>query len=290
MFSLRSSWHHQSFWKALALIGILALPLPGSAQDTPEYFRQNCVNCHTIGGGALTGPDLKNLTERQPDREWLIQFMMDPGPILSSGDPYAKKILEASRNVPMPKIANLDRARAENLLKLIEAESALDESQFIGPKISNEPFTDADRHRGQELFLGRQRLENGGTACISCHNMRGIGALGGGRLGPDLTNIFEKYKTRVVLSTWLTAPGTETMLPIYKAHPLRAEEIHSLVAYFESTAAEPPADASVSRMAFLLFGLFGAAAFVFGFDVIWKRRFHAVRRPLVESVPARGEV
>jgi hypothetical protein len=114
--------------------------------------------------------------------------------------------------------------------------------------------------------------------------MHDISALGGGRLGPDLTNIYEKYGNRVALSAWLVAPGTETMLPIFKNHPLQADEIHALVAYFESTAAEQPANAAVSRVAFLLLGLAGAAIFVFLFDVIWKQRFHAVRRPLVEEL------
>jgi hypothetical protein len=74
------------------------------------------------------------------------------------------------------------------------------------------------------------------------------------------------------------------MLPAFKNHPLQADEIHALVAYFESTAAMQPANASVSRVAFLLMGLAGAAIFVFLFDAIWKRRFHAVRRPLVEDL------
>ena len=39
---------------------IAAVSPVASAQDTPDYFRQNCMNCHTIGGGRLTGPDLKD--------------------------------------------------------------------------------------------------------------------------------------------------------------------------------------------------------------------------------------
>ena len=268
----------------LALLFSTAAARPASAQDTPDYFRQNCASCHTVGGGRLTGPDLKDVTQRQPDREWLIKFMMNPAPVLASSDPYAKKILEESRRVPMPTLPGMTRERVEKLLELIEAESKLEESQFKGLQISTEPFTQADRVRGREIFLGLQPLTMGGTACISCHSMRDISALGGGRLGPDLTNIYEKYENRVALSAWLVAPGTATMLPIFKDHALQADEIHALVAYFESTAAEQPANASVSRVAFLLTGLAGATLIVFLFDVIWKRRFHAVRRPLVEAL------
>jgi len=69
---------------------------------------------------------------------------------------------------------------------------------------------------------------------------------------------------------------------------MTGDEIHALVAYFESTAGESPVEPSASRVAFLLLGLVGATAAVFGFDAIWKHRFQAVRQPLVESSHVRG--
>ena len=119
--------------------------------------------------------------------------------------------------------------------------------------------------------------------------MNNAPALGGGRLGPDLTNVFERLKGRAALSAWLMAPGTETMQPIFKNHPLTSDEIQSLVAYFESTAAEQPADASRAQVAFLLSGLAGAIAGVFVLDALWKNRFHSVRRSLVDANTARGK-
>jgi|GEM_PF-261202 len=257
------------------------------AQDTPDYFRQNCMNCHTIGGGRLTGPDLKDVTQRK-DRAWLVNFMVNPKAVIDSGDAYARKILEESRNVPMPTLPGLNKDRAERLLDLIEAESKLPESQFKGLQISQEPFTDADRQRGRAIFLGHVRLEAGGAACISCHTMHDTPALGGGRLGPDLTNVFERLKGRKSISAWLMAPGTETMLPIFKNHPIRAAEIHALTAYFEASASESPAEPAADRVTFLLTGLAGAVALVFGLDAIWKHRFHSVRRTLVDQASMRG--
>jgi cytochrome c2 len=245
------------------------------------------MNCHTIGGGRLTGPDLKDVTKRK-DREWLKQFMANPKAVIDSGDPYAQKLLEESRNVPMPTLPGLTPDRLENLLNLIEAESKLEESQFKGLQISNKPFTDADRALGRNIFLGHAKLEAGGTSCISCHSMHDTPALGGGRLGPDLTNIYERLKGRKALSAWLMAPGTETMLPIFKNHPMTADEINALAAYFEVSAGERPAEPSANRVALLLMGLAGAAALVFGFDAIWKRRFVSVRRTLVDTTPVRG--
>ena len=276
-------------WALWASIVVASLPSSSLGQDTPDYFRQNCVTCHTIGGGRLTGPDLKDLSQRK-DREWLIRFMMNPKAVIDSGDAYAAKILEESggRTI-MPAAPGITRERCEKLLDLIEAESKLEESQFKGLQVSDKPFTDADRQLGREIFLGRQRLENKGTACISCHTMHDIPALGGGQLGKDLTKVYERLEGRKALSAWLVAPATETMQPIFKNRPLTNDEIHALVAYFEASAAESPVEPTASRVALLLLGLAGAAFWVFLFDVIWKRRFHAVRRPLVESLPIRGE-
>ena len=261
---------------------LFLVPAVGWSQDSPDFFRQNCMNCHTIGGGRLTGPDLKNVSERK-DREWLIGFMMDPKSAIDRGDPYALKIFEESRNVSMPMLPGMTRERCENLLDLIGAESQLAESQFKGLQISNQPFTDADRAKGRQIFRGRKRLEAGGAACIGCHSMHDLSALGGGRLGPDLTNVYERLKGRQALSAWLVAPATETMQPIFKKHPISRDEIHALVAYFEASAGESPAQPASSRMALLLMGLLGAVAVVFGFDAVWKRRFDGVRQRLVDT-------
>ncbi len=262
------------------------LPSEAWAQDTPDYYRQNCMNCHTIGGGKLTGPDLKNVSERK-DAEWLIRFMQNPKAVVDSGDPYAAKLVEESRGVVMPVAPGMSRYRAEQILKLIEEESKLEESQFRGMQISNKPFAEADRFAGHELFVGRRRLENGGTACIACHSMYDIAALGGGRLGPDLTLVYERLQGRNSLAAWLMAPATETMQPIFKDHPLTGDEIHSLTAYFAASAQHRESDASVSRITFLLLGLAIAAAIIFAFDAIWKGRFSGVRSPLVETVNAK---
>ena len=275
-------------WSCL-LIALAALSTAGqsAAQDTPDYFRQYCLNCHTIGGGRLTGPDLKDVSQRQ-DRAWLANFIMNPKAVLDSGDPYAQKIFEESRRVPMPTAPGMTRERAEKLLDLIEAESQLEESQFKGLQISDAPFTAQDVALGRQLFMGTQRLEGGGSSCISCHSMHDTRALGGGRLGPDLTDVYDRLKGRKSLSAWLMAPGTETMQPIFKNHPFSADEIHALVAYFDHASQHHAADPTAGRVMFLLLGVGGAVGLMFGFDSIWRRRFRGVREPLVTAAKAKG--
>jgi cytochrome c2 len=266
----------------LAFVAVAACCSPCRSQDTPDYFRQNCTNCHTIGGGRLTGPDLKNVGQRK-DAEWLINFMINPRAVVDSGDPYAAKIVEESRGVVMPVSPGMDRYRAEQILKLIEAESLLEESQFRGVQVSTAPFTAADRALGRELFIGLTPLEKGGASCNSCHTMHDLPALGGGRLGPDLTRVYERLENRAAMAAWLTAPATETMQPIFKNRPLTSQEIHSLTAYFEASARQPESSSSAGRVSFLLLGLGLAGGLVFLFDSLWKGRLHAVRRPMVAA-------
>jgi hypothetical protein len=76
------------------------------------------------------------------------------------------------------------------------------------------------------------------------------------------------------------------MQPIFKTHPIQPDEIHALVAFFESVANEQPASPSVNRVTFLLLGLVFSSALVFVFDSLWKQRFSGVRRALVEQCTA----
>ena len=56
-------------WRlAFALLALsLALPLAPAAlaQEAAVDFKTNCMSCHTIGGGRLVGPDLKDVSQRR---------------------------------------------------------------------------------------------------------------------------------------------------------------------------------------------------------------------------------
>lgn len=253
------------------------------AQESADFFRTNCMSCHTIGGGRLTGPDLKNVSSRK-DRAWLSRFVMDPKAVIDAGDPYAVELLTASRGVTMPTLPGMTRQRAEALLYLIDAESKLEKSQFAGFQISDRPFTSADVERGKRLFLGLEALKNSGPGCISCHSVNGIGGFGGGTLAPELTTVFERYQGRKTLSTWLSAPATPAMLSVFKKQPIDPEEVLALTAYFQSLLSRSPEDPSTARLNFILIGLVGAVVVLGFFDVVWNKRFRSVRRVLVREM------
>lgn len=268
---------------AFALLALFVSIDVASAQETADYFKQNCMSCHTIGGGRLTGPDLKDVTQRR-EKAWLIKFIEDPRAVIDGGDAYAQQLVQEARGAIMPTLPTMTKDRATTLVTLIETESKLPKSQFQGVKISDRPFTAADVQRGRELFLGTVRLKNGGAPCISCHNVNGIGGLGGGLLGPDLTTVFERYEGRKTLSTWLSAPATPTMQATFTKTPIDPDEILPLVAFFQSTNQMAGGDNSTARINFLLLGLGGTVLVLALFDVIWNKRFRAVRKPLYTMV------
>lgn len=267
----------------ILLILAMLLPPASRAQEAAGFFRQNCISCHTVGGGRLVGPDLKDVTQRK-ERAWLAQFLNNPKAMIDGGDAYAAKLQQEARGVIMPTIPGMTPARAEALLDLITAESQLPRSQFAGAQVSDRPFTPADVARGRTIFLGGARLQSGGPACISCHTVRAIGGLGGGRLGPDLTLVYERLQGRKGLSAWLVAPVTLTMQSVFGKQPLQPDEILSLVGFFEDAAKQGGADDAVNMLNFFLLGLGGTGIGLVIFEAVWKRRFRSVRRALVRSL------
>ncbi len=260
----------------LLLAGTTAL----QAQDDAEsYFQGSCVACHTIGGGQLVGPDLKGVSERQ-SREWLVKFIVDPTAVLASGDEYAQKILAESNGVPMSSLG-VTESMANALLDYIDSQSG----GAAGPAKPVEeelPFTAAEAAFGQALFVGGESLINGGPACISCHNAADAGGFfGGGQLGPDLTGVFARLGKTRGLSAWLSSPASDIMKPIFKASPMEDSEIRALAAYFATL--EGVEEPSPQMASFFTAGAFTAAGILFLFGFLWRGRFRATRKPMVEA-------
>lgn len=252
------------------------------ADEAASYFRQNCMSCHTIGGGRLVGPDLKDVVARR-DRAWLQKFVANPKSFLEGSDPYAAKLKEEARGAVMPNIAGIDENKSAALLDMITAESKLPKSQFAGLNIGDQPFTAADIAGGRAIILGERRLANGGPACISCHHVDNLGALGGGRLAPDLTKVYERMRGRRNLASWLQAPATPTMRPLFLNTSLTNDEIVSLVAYLETTARQPQQTSDIATLSFFFLGLGGSVLGFIGADTIWRKRFRGVRKPMVRG-------
>ncbi|MDP6052399.1 MAG: c-type cytochrome [Candidatus Latescibacteria bacterium] len=269
----------------VGLLVVLSLSIISStisAQVPAAYYKQNCMSCHTIGGGRLTGPDLKNVEERQ-GREWLVSWILDPEGVLASGDPYSARLLKEARGAVMARSPGITYDLANALLDLIEVESGLEVSQFKGIQISDRALLPDDIVEGRALFMGTTPLKNGGPACIGCHHVNSIGILGGGHLGLNLTRVYAKLEGRNGLAAWLAAPPSLTMSPVYTPQPIDEEEILPLIAFLKDETEKDNPEGTSSVINFLLSGIIGAGVLLVIFDRLWGNRFRAVRRPLIDE-------
>jgi mono/diheme cytochrome c family protein len=241
--------------------------VPRVAQESTRYFANNCARCHTIGGGALSGPDLKH-AGRHMDRSRLVRFLRNP-----------KTAIRAHR-------LGMTRERAEAVLDFIAAESRKDKPRFATLPVPDRPFTAEDVARGRELFAGRRPLASGGPSCVTCHSAYGSGVADGGRLGPELTKVYERVGGRKALSAQVWAAATPTMLPVYQEHPLEPDEVTSLVAYLEKADRDGVEDASPLPLNFLLMGLGGAVVGLAAVNTFWGRHFGPRRLPTPEGQSA----
>lgn len=266
----------------IAVLILLVLPRNAAAQLADEFFQQNCTACHTIGGGRLIGPDLKEAVQ-QKDRAWLEHFIQDPEAVLNSGDPYALQLKKDAGGIVMPKMPGVTPEMTKALMDLIEAKSKLPNSSAAGVSVSEPPFTANDVLTGTEIFLGKRKLNQGGPACVSCHTLGSIGSFGGGRLGPDLTLVYQRLGSRKALGAWLSAPATPTMQSVFRNHSLQSAEILPLLAVFEDSSRQSqPANAN-SQIKFSLAGIAGALLGLAFMGWVWRGRFRSARRALVSG-------
>lgn len=252
------------------------------SQDVQQFYKQNCASCHTIGGGRLTGPDLKNMHERK-DEQWIKDFITDPMAVINSGDAYARKIVEESRGVIMPKVGGLTPFIVQSLVDFIKSESAKEKSIFGGSSLADRPLTPSDIVKGRALFVGETQLRNNGPSCLGCHAIAGEGKLGGGLLGPDLTDVYGRLGGKTALAAWLSSPASETMGPIYAKHPIDESEVLPLVAFFKDKASSGMTEAGMHDFNFLIFGFVGLAIVLILFDLFWGKRLRSVRKKMLKG-------
>lgn len=267
---------------------LLYLPVAfslGNAERGKEIFESKCFACHTIGGGDLVGPDLKNVTVAQ-DRGWLTRFIVEPDRMLAEGDAVAVELLKKFRNVTMPNLG-LSKIDAEDVLVYIEAQSGgkpkPPQDQVKPPEEQKEPLIVGNPLIGRSLFTGDIRLLKGGTPCMACHNIAGVGDLGGGTLGPDLSSASGKYGNKGLTSVLTTIPFP-TMKPIYGDRPLTSEEQVHLKSFLEGNVnqqANEPLGPLTIMAVWVFLGCFLLP------PLVWKSRLSPVRRRLVEEPQGR---
>ncbi len=210
--------------------------LPGET-----IFQQKCIACHTIGGGRLVGPDLEGATDRR-DPAWLKAFIAAPDKVLASGDPLAAQLLKESNNVPMPNLG-LSAQEVDAVLQYLAAQGGTAVGNTAGAaQPTPTPVTmvaqTGDAPQGMLLFTGQVALQRGGTPCIACHSVEGAGLLGGGALGPDLTQVHARYGGDQGLGAALAGLPFPSMQSIFANKQLTPAEQADLLVYFAAADQE----------------------------------------------------
>lgn len=267
---------------ALLFLGLAALCLPGSAvadqvQDGKTLFTQQCGGCHTLGGGDTAGPDLEGVVERSGE-QGTRDFIADPAKVIASGDPKVAAMVEKFNGVAMPDLG-LTGVQVDSIVAFLAAQGGA-----TGGTTTTKPPATApagDVAAGKELFTGETQFANGGAACMSCHRMEDLGSLGGGLVGPDLTNAATKYGGEAALAAVMATLPFPTMVPVYDGHALTKTEQADLAAYMQSVPDDPPA--GDSTLAVVAIGVAVALALLALAFLIWPRRRLVVRRGIAPT-------
>jgi mono/diheme cytochrome c family protein len=265
-----------------SMMGYLAGCATNDRQTTlkgESIFAANCSACHTIDGGNLAGPDLMGVTQ-QRSQQWLVDFISNPEQAIISGDPSAQGLLKEFNNLIMPNMG-LTSAEIQAVITYIDDKSRL---------ISSPPSADisaalppGNAENGKALFLGLVHLENGAPFCGGCHSLNSAGILGGGTLGPNLTNAYNKYGD-AGLGAIISNEPFLSMRPQYMNNPITAQETADLIAFIKSEGGQP----EINRDPIVIgISLVGFLVIIIAMAFVWRGRLRSVRKQLVEDSRSR---
>lgn len=234
-----------------------------SAEPEPDHaaqlFTLKCAGCHTVGGGALSGPDLK------PTQTW-------------PHDNLVPAIQRMEKNVGPLKPEEVEQL-TEFLLAADAAARLVEERKRISLQQAAK-LEPASAAMGEALFFGRQPLSGGGLSCASCHAVGGRG----GNLASDLTGSFAKLG-EVPLGSTIENATFPLMQVAYANCPVSKQETVHLVKYLETVSNEPPAAVRMPPLHGI--STVGAAAIIALLGVSYRGRNRGVRARLVQAATRR---
>lgn len=284
--SRSSNYRKSTLIVALALI-LMGLPIfvgmtsvmAQSADDGEAVFNASgCAACHSTGANTMVGPGLAGIAERAATRTalsadaYIRESLTDPGAFVVDG--FA---------AIMPAFNDLSDSEEAGLVAYLGtlsdggAAPVADQTTpgDAAPQATLLPGLTGNASTGENLFTGSDRFEQKGPPCSACHSSSGLGAFGGGTLGPDLTDAFARIGEGMILF-----PETSgTMRPIFSERPLTDQEKADLLAFFRSADASEREAQQVIQLAGL--ALIGTAIIALFTHLIWRKRLRSVRKTMV---------
>jgi cytochrome c551/c552 len=119
--------HHRPIVKTLFFSILLStLVLMGNrlyAQDGKALFQSNCASCHNPIK-VVTGPALKGVTERVPDKKLLHDWIKNNQKVLATGNPYFTNLYNQFNKTPMNVFPTITDGEIDLILKYVETYQA----------------------------------------------------------------------------------------------------------------------------------------------------------------------
>jgi mono/diheme cytochrome c family protein len=223
-------------------------------------YAMKCIGCHTIGGGVLSGPDLKNSATypRQTVLDAIKRMEKNVGPI-----------------------SEADLTMMADFLLATDAATRLDAYRQQVQMREAASMAPPNAERGRALFTGRTAFANGGPACAACHQAGGRG----GNLAVSLEDAFTRLGAEPLQATTET-PGFPVMRAIYTPLPVTKQEAMHVVKYLEDVAQKPTPPA---RMPMHLAGIGGTVLVLVLLGKSTARRVAGTRARMVADACRRSD-
>ena len=88
--------------------------------DGKALFQSNCASCHNPLKDA-TGPALKGVDARVPNKEWLHKWVKNSAALIGSGDKYANDVYNKWGKVPMTAFPNLSNEEIDAIITYVNS-------------------------------------------------------------------------------------------------------------------------------------------------------------------------
>ncbi len=129
--------------KAISLLLFLLITFcfssSADAQDGKVLFQTNCAQCHNPLK-VVTGPALKGVTQRVPDRKLLHDWIHNNQKVLASGNVYFNNLYNSYGRAPMNVFPNLSDAEIEAILRYVESYEGPAEARNTSLNSSPQPL------------------------------------------------------------------------------------------------------------------------------------------------------
>jgi len=120
---------------SILLPSLVLLGNTSFAQDGKALFNSNCASCHNPVK-VITGPALKGVSERVPDKKLLHEWIHNNQKVLATGNKYFNDLFVQFNKTPMSTFPGLSDADIDAIIKYVET--------YQAPVASTGPSPDAE--------------------------------------------------------------------------------------------------------------------------------------------------